>query len=119
MLEEKSHSPGFKKTVGEEGITLQQDGGKPPHNSQKQSQHWCKDQFLKGFWEKEVWPPFFTRFETQWDFGILVPFWSKKACSTSHPKYRKPLNEKLKASMGRNWTQKWCVPRAPQVLPRP
>ena len=50
MLEEKV-IPWVQETVGEEGITLQQDGA--TSHTAKAVQHWCKTNF-KGFLEKEV-----------------------------------------------------------------
>ena len=86
MLEEKV-IPWVQETVGEEGITLQQDGA--TSHTAKAVQHWCKTNF-KGFWEKEVWPPSSPDLNPM-DFGI-GPFWSKKPAQ--HPiQISKPLNE--------------------------
>ena len=52
MLEEKV-IPWVQETVGEEGITLQQDGA--TSHTAKAVQHWCKTNF-KGFWEKKYGP---------------------------------------------------------------
>ena len=91
MLEEKV-IPWVQETVGEEGITLQQDGA--TSHTAKAVQHWCKTNF-KGFWEEEVWPLSSPDLNPM-DFGI----WSileQKACSTSHPNIE-TLKRKLKAS---------------------
>ena len=110
MLEEKV-IPWVQETVGEEGITLQQDGA--TSHTAKAVQHWCKTNF-KGFWEKEVWPPSSPDLNPM-DFGI----WSileQKACLTSHPNIE-TLKRKLKAS----WEQidpEVVRATCAQVLPR-
>ena len=110
MLEEKV-IPWVQETVGEEGITLQQDGA--TSHTAKAVQHWCKTNF-KGFWEKEVWPPSSPDLNPM-DFGI----WSileQKACSTSHPNIE-TLKRKLKASWEEIDPEVVCATCA-QILPR-
>ena len=53
MLEEKV-LPWVQEVVGEQGVTLQQDGA--TSHTANSVQAWCRCNF-KGFWEKELWPP--------------------------------------------------------------
>ena len=53
MLEEKV-LPWVQEVVGEQKVTLQQDGG--TSHTANSVQAWCRCNF-KGFWEKELWPP--------------------------------------------------------------
>ena len=52
MLEEKV-LPWVQEVVGEQGVTLQQDGA--TSHTANSVQAWCRCNF-KGFWEKELWP---------------------------------------------------------------
>ena len=79
MLEEKV-LPWVQEVVGEQGVTLQQDGA--TSHMANSVQAWCRCNF-KGFWEKELWPPSSPDLNPM-DFGL----WSileTKACRTSHP----------------------------------
>ena len=79
MLEEKV-LPWVQEVVGEQGVTLQQDGA--TSHTANSVKAWCRCNF-KGFWEKELWPPS-SRDLNPMDFGL----WSileTKACRTSHP----------------------------------
>ena len=53
MLEEKV-LPWVQEVVGEQGVTLQQEGA--TSHTANSVQAWCRCNF-KGFWEKELWPP--------------------------------------------------------------
>jgi len=71
--------PWIERSLGDSGVTLQQDGA--TSHTAKLVQSFCKDNF-KGFWSKELWPPSSPDLNPM-DFGV----WSlleQKACAISH-----------------------------------
>ena len=110
MLEEKV-LPWVQEVVGEQGVTLQQDGA--TSHTANSVQAWCRCNF-KGFWEKELWPPSSPDLNPM-DFGL----WSileTKACRTSHPNL-----DSLKRKLTSAWDEidpEVVRATCAQVLPR-
>ena len=110
MLEEKV-LPWVQEVVGEQGVTLQQDGA--TSHTANSVQAWCRCNF-KGFWEKELWPPSSPDLNPM-DFGL----WSileTKACRTSHPNL-----DSLKRKLTSAWDEidpEVVHATCAQVLPR-
>ena len=110
MLEEKV-LPWVQEVVGEQGVTLQQDGA--TSHTANSVQAWCRCNF-KGFWEKELWPLSSPDLNPM-DFGL----WSileTKACRTSHPNL-----DSLKQKLTSAWDEidpEVVRATCAQVLPR-
>ena len=71
--------PWVQSTIGDGGLTLQQDG--MTSHSTKMVQSFCKEHF-KGFWPKDLWPPSSPNLNPM-DFGILSIL-EQKACMITH-----------------------------------
>jgi len=94
MLKDKV-VPWVETVVGNDGITLQQDGA--TSHTARMVQDWCKDNF-KAFWPKDLWPPSSPDLNPM-DFGI----WSileQKACAVSHPNV-----DVLKQKLSKAWDE--------------
>ena len=110
MLEEKV-LPWVQEVVGEQGVTLQQDGA--TSHTANLVQAWCRCNF-KGFWEKELWPSSSPDLNPM-DLGL----WSileTKACRTSHPNL-----DSLKQKLTSAWDEidpEVVRATCAQVLPR-
>ena len=95
MLEEKV-LPWVQEVVGEQGVTLQQDGA--TSHTANSVQAWCRCNF-KGFWEKELWPPSSPDLKP-YGFWVMVYFRDK---SLPYFSSKSGLSEaKIDIGMGRN-----------------
>ena len=87
--------PWVQSTIGDSGLTLQQDGA--TSHSAKMVQSFCKEHF-KGFWPKDLWPPS-SPYLNPMDFGI----WSileQKACAITHKSV-----DLLKRALVKSWDE--------------
>ena len=110
MLEEKV-LPWVQEVVGEQGVTLQQDGA--TSHTANSVQAWCRCNF-KGFWEKELWPLSSPDLNPM-DFGLWSILETKAFC-TSHPNL-----DSLKRKLTSAWDEidpKVVRATCAQVLPR-